>query len=711
MRTDTSSFPSTALSHRSFRTLFATRVLAGASAVLAALALNAPVAGQEARILLPGETLSAEIRADQIHRLRLDLEAGQFAYVPVTEQGIEVSVKVIGPGGRLLGWYDGGSGGVWHDPLSAVTLFAQESGPHWLDIHPDEPLSGSSGRYTAGVERLEPAAATPLGRVEQWLSPWDIAGQPGVVVGIAVGGETVFARGYGEAVVEHGVPITPRTVFHVASLTKQFAGFAVQLLVERDQLELDEDIRTYLPWVPDLGSTITIRHLLHHTHGLPGQLPRLRLAGWDPNDVTVQRHIMDLVKRQGRLQFEPGSEYMYTNTGHELLVEAVEAVTGQSIGAWAEENIFEPVGMTSTFLLEDPRRLIPDRASAYYVTSDRGVIRDPEGVTLLLGAVGLYSTVEDLLKWAENLESGVVGGEAVRDRMRERGRLSDGTVLHYASGLEIIEYDGKTALFHGGGWGGTRSALLVLPDDDVAIAVISNRGGFDRSQLSARIADLLIGDTVAGNLRYRDVARHAADPVDADPSAGEPRPGRLDELAGRYVFADHEVTLFRSGDRLWLDPQDGPHITALRLHGDTARLVMPAEPVDLVFERDGDGSVVALREIVEGQPRERAARTPPFQPELTELRAYEGSYRSDELRSTWSFTAEPGRLVGHHERRGSVMTLTPISPDRFSGDGWAYRQVEFVRDGRGRVVAVLFSSERFRDERFEHIGPAPELPR
>lgn len=129
------------------------------------------------------------------------------------------------------------------------------------------------------------------------------------------------------------------------------------------------------------------------------------------------------------------------------------------------------------------------------------------------------------------------------------------------------------------------------------------------------------------------------------------------------------------------------------------------------FERDGSGTVVGLREIVEDEPREHAARTPPYQAGLAELRAYEGSYRSDELRSTWTFTAEPGRLVRHHERRGSIINLTPTGPNRFRGNGWAYRHAEFVRDERGRIVAVLFSSERFRDERFERVGPAPELSR
>jgi CubicO group peptidase (beta-lactamase class C family) len=691
-----------------------TAPIRGAVALAACLLGPAMLHGQVSSphpVLEPGVPLGREIRSDEVHRLRLDLQAGEFAYVSVLERGIDMSVKVTGPEGRLLGWYNGGATGAWHDPLSAVTLFPQVSGPHWLDIHPMRPGAGAGGSYTALLQRREPAAETPLGRIEQWLSPWGIDGQPGVAVGIANGDDPIFLRGYGEASVEHGVAIGPRTVFHVSSIAKQFTAFAIQLLAERGAVSLDDDVRTHLPWVPDLGSTITIRHLLHHTHGFPGQLPRLKLAGWDPHDVHVQRHLLDLVRRQQRLQFEPGSEYMYTNTGYELLVEIVQTATGETIGAWSGTNIFQPLGMTRTFFLEDPYRLIEDRADPYFVDAERGVLRQPGGIVLLLGAVGLYTTVEDLLKWGRNLDTGAVGGAEVRDRMRERGRLNDGRLLDYASGLEVWEYSGGTVLFHGGGWGSTRSALLVLPEEDLVVAVMSNRGGFDRSRLARRLAEILIGETVVGNLDYQDMERFRGDPGAGDPEAGELRPERLDELTGRYVLPGAEMNVFRAGDRLWLQQEEGPPITALRMSGDTATLTMPARPVRLVFERDATGAVVGLREIIDGEPRERAAREPPYQPGLVELRAYEDSYHSDELRSTWTFTAEDGILRGNHARRGSVMVLEPVAPDRFRGDGWAYQQVEFVRDDRGRVVAVLFSSERYRDERFERVELAPEPSR
>lgn len=263
--------------------------------------------------LAAGHTIEREIRPDEVHRLRLKLDAGQFVYVSVVEEDIDLSVKVTGPSGRLIGWYDGGKSVHRHDPLSAVTVFAQKSGDHWLDLHPMKRDPGIRGRYTARIERLEPAAGTPSGRAEQWLSPWDIEGQPGVAVGVIRGGDPVFVRGYGEADVEHGAPITPRTVFHVASLSKQVVAFAVHLLVERGEMSLDDDIRTYLPWVPDFGTTITVRHLLHHTHGLPGEYFRLMLAGWNGHDVYLQRHVLDLVRRQEALYFEPGAEYRGDN--------------------------------------------------------------------------------------------------------------------------------------------------------------------------------------------------------------------------------------------------------------------------------------------------------------------------------------------------------------------------------------------------------------
>lgn len=633
--------------------------------------------------------------------MKLPLKAGQFAHVSVWEKGIDVSVKVTSPTGRLLGWYDGGKDGRRHDPLSAVTLFAQESGDHWVDIHPMDRSPGSRGHYTARVERLESAAGTPAGRAEQWLSPWNVPGMPGVAVGVSRSGEPVFLRGSGAAVVEHGVPITPQTVFHVASVTKQVVAFAIHLLAERGEVSLDGDVRSYLPWVPDFGSPVTLRHLLHHTHGLPGQYFRLMLAGWHGHDVLLQRHVMDLVRGQDALYFEPGAEFMYTNTGYELLVEVVEAVTGQTIREWAQANLFRPLGMTRTLFRDDLHELIPGAAGAYAVDAERGVLREPADNMLMLGGMGLNTTVEDLLKWVHNLDTGTVGGTAVRDRMRERGRLNDGTVLPYASGLEVFESPYGPVLAHGGNYF-TTSLVVLLPEKDLAVVTVSNRDNFDRATLARRMAELFLGDTVAGNLSYAEMERHRGFPGAGDPAAGEPNPERLDDYIGVYALPDARLEVFRAGDRLWMQERGEDYITALRLAGDTASMVMPAEEVRLLFERDPSGAVISLRELVPDRRGERAPKVEPFVATPAELAEYGGSYRSDALVSTWTFVVQDGGLVARHRRLEDVR-LEPVARDRFRGSAFFFRDVGFVRDPGGAIIAVEVSSERVRRERFERL--------
>lgn len=653
--------------------------------------------------IVAGAPVHRDIRGDEVHRLSLELSAGEFAYVSVVEEDIDVSVKLISPTGRLIGWYDGGDNGLWFDPLSAIIVFAQESGTHWIDVHPMDRSTG--GRYTATLERREPAAESPAGRARQWLSAWSRAGEPGVTAGVSMGGRTVFADGFGEASVEHGVPITPRTVFHVASVTKPIIGFATHLLVERGQLALDEPVRAYLPWLPDAAADINLRHLLHHTSGLPEPYFRLSLADWDGHDLIRQEHVLDLLRGEDSLYFAPGAEYLYTNIAYELLVETIEAVTGETIQAWAAAHIFEPLGMTDTFLRGDVHQLIPNGAGSYFMDSGGRVMLEPDRSTVLLGGMGLHTTVEDLLKWTRNLATGAVGGPAVRERMRAAGVLNDGTVLPYASGLEIDELAGRPVLFHGGRFMGTRSLFALWRDHDLAVVVLSNRGEFDVGRTTFRLGELFLGDTVAGNLNYAETIRYSAPAGAADPHAGEADPSSLAAFTGRYTLPDAEVEVYRAGDRLWMQTVGEGHTTVLRLTGDTAQLVSPAAPVQLLFERNAAGEVVAYVELINGEHADRARRVEPYRPAATDLREYEGSFRSEALQSTWSFTVQGDNLVAHHRRHGDI-PLRPVSRDRFEGPGF-FRDVEFVRDAGGGIVAMTVSRPRIRGERFDREGGLP----
>jgi hypothetical protein len=307
-------------------------------------------AQDEARTLVRGQAVEREIAAGETHRYRVDLETDQFLFVAVEQQGIDLVVRVLGPSGEELDEVDSPNGS-WG--LEAVAFFPSGSGIHQIEVAPLEEEESESGGYEITLERLEPAATTESGRVDQLFAQWDRAGSPGASVAVARGDSVLFEKGYGYAQLEYGIPITPATIFHVASVSKQFTAFAIAMLANQGKLSLDDDIREHLPYVPDFGVAITPRHLIHHISGMRDQWNLLALAGWRLDDVITKEQVIRLVERQQELNFEPGAEYLYCNTGYTLLADIVEHITGQPFPEWMAENVFQPLAMNSTHFHDD----------------------------------------------------------------------------------------------------------------------------------------------------------------------------------------------------------------------------------------------------------------------------------------------------------------------------------------------------------------------
>ncbi|NIO80107.1 MAG: serine hydrolase, partial [Candidatus Aminicenantes bacterium] len=179
-------------------------------------------------------------------------------------------------------------------------------------------------------------------KVDKLFEKWNTIDSPGAAAAIIKDGMVIYRKGFGSAQLEYNIPITPSTVFHVASVSKQFTAMAISMLEAEGKLSINDDIRKHLPEVPDFGKTITIRHLLHHTSGIRDQWELLIMAGWRMDDVLTQNHIMELVKRQKELNFSPGERYMYCNTGYTLLAEIVSRASGKPFTQWTQENIFKP---------------------------------------------------------------------------------------------------------------------------------------------------------------------------------------------------------------------------------------------------------------------------------------------------------------------------------------------------------------------------------
>ena len=350
----------------------------------------------------------------------------------------------------------------------------------------------------ATLPALRPAAAQPIddslaARVDALFARWDKPDTPGAAVAVVRDGGIVYQRGYGSANLEYDLPITPSTVFLVASVSKQFTAFAIAMLAEQGKLSLDDEVRQYVPELHDFGPTITLRHLVHHTSGLRDEFGLLAMAGYHMDDVITKETILDLAYRQRALNFEPGEEYLYCNTGYTLMAEIVERVTGQSFRAWTAENIFEPLGMRHSHFRDDYTSIIKNRAQGYYKDDDDGYKKQVINYASV-GASGLYTTAEDLARWALNFDDGRVGGQAVLDQVHQQGRLNKGDTLSYAFGQSIGHYKGRRRVSHSGSHRGFRTYLVRFPDDDLAIIVLSNLDAFNPSEMALKVADLYLID-------------------------------------------------------------------------------------------------------------------------------------------------------------------------------------------------------------------------
>ena len=410
----------------------------------------------------------------------------------------------------------------------------------------------------------------------------DVSGEdsPGCAVGIVQNRELIYARGFGMANLECGMPILPSSVFHVASVSKQFTCMAILLLAAQQKLCVDDDVRKYIPELPDYGQVMTIGHLAHHTSGLRDQWDLLRLAGWREDDVKTNEDMLYLACRQRALNFKPGDEYLYSNTGYTLLALIVERVTGQSFRAFTQEHIFDPLGMTSTHFRDDHTELVVGRTSAYVPRDDGGYrVKIPMFDTV--GATSLFTTVEDLALWHTNFETGVVG-QSVMDQMHTQGVLNNGEVIAYAFGLSIDVYRGLKRVQHSGSDAGYRSHFVRFPEQNAAMIVLSNLSTANPGQRVKDMTDVYFEGVL---MPANDVSSDGSPPV-AQVQDGEMTPA--DYMGVYYSYdVDATYTIFEN--------ENGLHISHPK-HGTALCQILTQDTFQVwstkwAFLRSADGTV------------------------------------------------------------------------------------------------------------------------
>jgi CubicO group peptidase (beta-lactamase class C family) len=526
----------------------------------------------------------------------------------------------------------------------------------------------------------------PARRVDKLFARWDKPDSPGCALAVVKDGKVVHQRGFGMASLEHGIPITASTLFLIASLSKHFTVFLIFLLAQGGRLNLDDDVRKHIPEVPEFGKKITIRHLIHHTSGLREEFSVHALQGRRFEDAQTQEDFLGWLRDQKDLNFEPGQEYLYCNTGYSLLGLIIRRASGKSVRAYADEQIFRPLGMRDTVFRDDHGMVIRKRASSYA----RGVFGGFRYIAVpheMPGATNLFTSVEDLARWDQNFYEARVGGRAVVEQMYRKGRLNSGKEIDYAGGLVLGSYRGLKTVEHSGAHGGYRTVLLRFPEQRFSVILLANLAEITPAKLARQVADIYLEGRLGPALPKEG----------KDDPKGKVDRKLLDRYAGAYRLAPGVILTFaREKDRLVLRAPGARHV--LGQLSETG-FVIRTSGVRYEFMKSAGGSIDKVKRSFAAEETE-APRVRQLELTAKELAAYAGDYYSPELRVLYHVTVRDGRLRVRYPR-GEVTLPQPYEGDEFVvGGASPFSALRFTRGADGQVSGFGVYTGRIRNLRF-----------
>ncbi len=535
------------------------------------------------------------------------------------------------------------------------------------------------------------AQADDFQKIDDYLSEWQSDDAPGLAVAISKDGATVYRRNFGLANLEHRLPIEDHTRFHIASVSKQFAAFAIMLLEADGKLSLSDDIRKHLPELHASEVPVTINHLLSHTGGLREHNTLWGLMGSQDGDARSPGQAVSLIERQEGVNFRAGAAREYSNTGYFLLAEIVARVSGQSYAEFTQERMFVPLGMADTRMRDEVATQIPYRARSYFPQQDG--FTNANFDSAMIGSTGVITTAEDMMIWARNYDQKRVGSDAVFRNMAKRTYLANGQLAIGANGQEYRKYAGFDTWSHGGTTGGYKSFLLRIPEAKISLMILGNRGDLDSAKIAFALADILL----AGEPGF---AKAEA------PAFTKETGAELDKYVGDYeLFAGTFFTLARNGDELLFSvngPEGGEPVQQV---AKGSFLIGPATNSSVDFVDFEGGRATGLRYQIGLHgfiPAVRVELTE-FDPQTVEPAGYAGTYYSRELQVAYVLKVVGEELV-LQEPRASEVALNAYQPDTFRPAGQSYvGRMKFIRGEGGAVTSVLVSGPLANDILFEKI--------
>lgn len=518
-------------------------------------------------------------------------------------------------------------------------------------------------------------------KVDNYLKNLITENEPGVAVIIIMNGKIIINKCYGLADIEHKIPITSKTVFNLASVSKQFTAFSILLLEKEGQLNLYDDIHKYIPDLPNYSKSVTIQNLLNHTSGVWDYYDMMTtFGGYNELDHYTLNEVLTFLKKQKQLLFEPGSQWIYSNSNYILLSQVVEKVTGISFQQWVEKNVLRPIGMKNSLFIKNSTQLIPDRAG-HYQKVDGKIFNYGSNWVNFCGHSHLYSNIEDIAKWMDNYRSQKVGGESIISKMYQKGKLKDGSESTYGNGVGIGKRNGYMFLQHSGSTGGYKSFMIYSPDQELGITILANANSIDVNSMGFNIYDIAMGKSISENITGNPQKFLNFDKDSAEKYSGgflvESVNAKIavnveDNLLHCAFFGLGEDDLFRTGDNLFTN-----------LSGENS-----VEFIDFGNQKFNK-AVLTIR----GQKMTASRINTEEKNSADCLNTCTGNYYCDSYSTVYSIRLENNSLVLHHNRSGN-MRLQQIGQDEFF---CKLGFVKFIRNSNREINSFIFtpSSDRF----------------
>lgn len=522
-------------------------------------------------------------------------------------------------------------------------------------------------------------------KIDSLFIGWTEANHPGGSIGIMKNGRVIYSKAFGLASLEYQIPNTAETIYNIGSVSKQFTAMGIVLLQERGLLSIDDDIHKYLPDLPDFGHPITIRHMLHHTSGMRSFHAMLGLAGWRDGDPRTNEDLYRFMLKQKDLNFIPGDEYLYCNTGYMLMVNIIENITNEKFPQWMATNIFAPLGMNDTYVEDRYDRIVPNNATSYY-NSDEVFFRAVE-YWGYVGSGNVHSTTADLLIWLQNFSTPTVGWESSFETLQTTNNLNDGSKNNYALGVFMDEVKGYSKIQHGGAIGGFRAYASHYPEEKLSIAVLTNFSSSNSGGIEHDIANILLEDKP-----------NSTDNITTPKITENQITFPLEQLTGKYEIQTGVILNISIKDdslhvlQEWNKSEYNIHNT-----GGNTYEIPNTDGIQLIFSEVNDQKSQLLT-IYQNGTKTEAKRYIEEDLSSISLSEYTGRYYSLELESTLDIIVDDNKISVHHARLGDF-PLQLMKKDALQNPNFA--SINIVRNSENVITGIKVSNGRARNVWFE----------